>query len=54
MRDERGKMKDESGKMKDESGKRDGVGRVDRQKEKKRSEDLFYLKTIGLESKRTA
>ena len=40
--------------MRDESGERDGVGRVDRLKEKKRSEDLFYLKTIGLESKRTA
>ena len=41
MKEERGKMKDESGEMKDESGERDGVGRVDRLKEKKRSEDLF-------------
>jgi hypothetical protein len=35
------KIKDERGKRKEERGKRDGVGRVDRQKEKKRSEDLF-------------
>ena len=35
MREERGKMKEERGEMKDESGERDGVGRVDRLKEKK-------------------
>ena len=34
-------MRDERGKRKDESGEWNGVGRVDRQKEKKRSEDLF-------------
>jgi hypothetical protein len=37
-------MKDERGKRKDESGERNGVGRIDRQKEKRGPKTSFRKK----------